>query len=463
MGVYGVIYKVENSINKKVYIGQTVNSFNKRYECEGFGAERLYRYHKTHKEFGYPYNKHLLSSMDKYGYENFKVDEVFDVAHSKDELNEKEIYWIKYFDSKNNGYNKTDGGEGGVKNEIICLNNGKIYDSISSIKNKYNCDSFSIFRPKVTSNTGKLYGKELIWMKKSDYDKYDCNGNIIYGKDELLENLADYILESNKVSGFKIYTRNSYTRTDETINKSLKRSYYDYYKNKNIKVIDEYNEFRMNIINSYQNKEIYECLKNKLNGKTRVFGLSEKLKKISKELKEDMEELEYILEDRKIKFNCDETINTQELNIDLLTDKDNIKSLLRLDKPDDFNDDLYAILMDLEYIVNKTDLTEKQKEAIYWHKTGLTVREIGEKLNISGSCVSRHIDDAIKKIIKTQRDTYEKDFLYLYKEKGNYRTCRKCGKTKLISEFNKDKNDKYVRRSCKECRKKQYIKSKGEK
>ena len=28
---YGVIYKITNKINKKVYIGQTVRDFNKRY------------------------------------------------------------------------------------------------------------------------------------------------------------------------------------------------------------------------------------------------------------------------------------------------------------------------------------------------------------------------------------------------------------------------------------------------
>ena len=31
----------------------------------------------------------------------------------KDELSNKEIVWIKYYDSKNNGYNLTDGGYGG--------------------------------------------------------------------------------------------------------------------------------------------------------------------------------------------------------------------------------------------------------------------------------------------------------------------------------------------------------------
>ena len=43
--VYGVIYKVTNKVNNKVYIGQTVHSFNDRYPMKGTGAERIYKYH----------------------------------------------------------------------------------------------------------------------------------------------------------------------------------------------------------------------------------------------------------------------------------------------------------------------------------------------------------------------------------------------------------------------------------
>lgn len=52
----------------------------------------------------------LYSAMNKYGVENFSVEEV---EHCEDsEAEEREIYWIDYFDSYGNGYNATKGGDG---------------------------------------------------------------------------------------------------------------------------------------------------------------------------------------------------------------------------------------------------------------------------------------------------------------------------------------------------------------
>lgn len=122
--VYGIIYKIENLVNGKIYIGQTTRSFNERYCAKGEGIERVYGYCKQRiNSCETNYNHHLFSSIKKYGFENFKVDEVFDVAKSKEELNNKEIYWIKYYKSNDPkyGYNETRGGEcGSVHNYRRC-------------------------------------------------------------------------------------------------------------------------------------------------------------------------------------------------------------------------------------------------------------------------------------------------------------------------------------------------------
>ena len=118
---YGVIYKIINKINGKVYIGQTKNNFNKRYAYKGKGIERVYKYHKYNKENGYPFNNHLLNSIEKYGIENFEVIEEFEKCDNLDKLNEREKYWIGYYESNNNlkGYNETIGGEGRTQDNII--------------------------------------------------------------------------------------------------------------------------------------------------------------------------------------------------------------------------------------------------------------------------------------------------------------------------------------------------------
>lgn len=112
--VYGIIYKITNKINRKVYIGQTMkdNGFNSRYNRKGEGIERVYRRQKTLRDRGFGYNPHLLSAIEKYGFEAFDIVEILDIAFSKSELNIKEKSWILICNSFKNGYNRTLGGEG---------------------------------------------------------------------------------------------------------------------------------------------------------------------------------------------------------------------------------------------------------------------------------------------------------------------------------------------------------------
>ena len=101
--IYGVIYKIINKVNGKVYIGQTVNSFDIRY--------RNNLENKTH-------NEHLKRSIKKYGIENFDICKMFDIAFSKEELDIKEDCWISIYNSTNPkyGYNKQTGGSHGKPN-----------------------------------------------------------------------------------------------------------------------------------------------------------------------------------------------------------------------------------------------------------------------------------------------------------------------------------------------------------
>ncbi|EPY2302333.1 NUMOD3 domain-containing DNA-binding protein [Clostridium sporogenes] len=117
--VYGVIYKIENKVNGKVYIGQTTNKrgFYGRYNFDGVGVERVYKYYCFQKEKGYKFNQHLLSAIEKYGLNSFNVYENIDFAFSRNELDVKEQCWIHFYNSYYNGYNNCLGGRGSLGNK----------------------------------------------------------------------------------------------------------------------------------------------------------------------------------------------------------------------------------------------------------------------------------------------------------------------------------------------------------
>jgi group I intron endonuclease len=103
-GIYGIIYRATNSVNRKVYIGQTVENLLQRKAKHFQDAKDKSKRIVFHK------------ALNKYGKDNFEWD-VIDVAKNAEELNNKEIFWIKHFNShiKNNkGYNMTNGGLGSV-------------------------------------------------------------------------------------------------------------------------------------------------------------------------------------------------------------------------------------------------------------------------------------------------------------------------------------------------------------
>ena len=112
--VYGIIYLIRNKVNGKYYVGQTIGEkgFDGRYSRLGEGIERVYKHHKSIKERNERYNKHLLRSIEKYGFEAFEVNKCLDYAFSLEELNIKEKVYIQLYDSFKNGYNDTEGGEG---------------------------------------------------------------------------------------------------------------------------------------------------------------------------------------------------------------------------------------------------------------------------------------------------------------------------------------------------------------
>lgn len=98
----GFIYKIYNDVNDKVYIGQTSGTIEERFK------QHLKKVNSDDRKT-YP----LYNAMRKYGIEHFFIEQI----EETDDLNAREIYWIKQFDSYNNGYNATLGGDGWVRTD----------------------------------------------------------------------------------------------------------------------------------------------------------------------------------------------------------------------------------------------------------------------------------------------------------------------------------------------------------
>lgn len=97
----GSIYIISNDINDKVYIGQT-----------RVGIEERWKKHIDNSKNN-PSKQVITNAMNKYGIEHFKIEKIADVP--EDDLDYFEMYYIKKYDSFQNGYNMTLGGNNNSK------------------------------------------------------------------------------------------------------------------------------------------------------------------------------------------------------------------------------------------------------------------------------------------------------------------------------------------------------------
>ena len=95
------IYKIVNDVNDKVYVGKTTSSIEERFKEHCKDCLRI------RKE-----KRPLYDAMQKYGKEHFQI--ILLEECSVDILNDREKYWIEYYNSYEFGYNATYGGDGTV-------------------------------------------------------------------------------------------------------------------------------------------------------------------------------------------------------------------------------------------------------------------------------------------------------------------------------------------------------------
>jgi hypothetical protein len=168
------IYKITNMVNGKIYIGKNSTS---RSDYMGSGVI-------------------LNEAKLKYGIKNFRKDIVEDNIEDVKTLNDREIYWINYYNSQDRsiGYNRTEGGDG---------NNGK-----------WNGDSLTEDHK---ANIGKaMKGREITWKEKlSEARKNSDSVKDLYKNEEWRSKISNSLKDIKKTEEHIKNVKNSMLNSDK--------------------------------------------------------------------------------------------------------------------------------------------------------------------------------------------------------------------------------------------------------
>lgn len=198
------IYKITNKKTDKIYIGQTNKS-----------PEDRLNEHIMNSENGKMF--YLSKAIRKYGKENFII-ETIDYALNKNDINEKEIYWIKELKANNRlyGYNMTAGGEGG--NTYLC----KTEEEMKEIKHKISLSKLG----------GKVWNSRKIYMK-----------NIITNEIILFESgdkCGEYLTKEFGTLNGRIYFKGANQNKKYGVQSIFKNKYVFYYEDDKLGRITNY-------------------------------------------------------------------------------------------------------------------------------------------------------------------------------------------------------------------------------
>lgn len=103
--IKGYIYKII-SPNNKIYIGQTLNFKNRKYYYKSGDFKKQVK---------------LYNNVNYYKWSPIDTIEIIEeclCGENKEILNEREIFWISYYDSFKNGLNCNEGGSGNIGYEF---------------------------------------------------------------------------------------------------------------------------------------------------------------------------------------------------------------------------------------------------------------------------------------------------------------------------------------------------------
>ena len=199
-GMYeGYIYCIENLINGKKYIGQTIRTIKQRWK------QHVYTSRSSNSN---KYPIHL--AINKYGEKNFNIYLLYQCSFNilddlNEALNRKEIFYIEQYDTRNKkyGYNLAVGG-GIIRDVYIKVKqfdiNGTLIKCWDSIK-----DACDFYNTQYSGIVGACTGLQktcagYIWRYDEDeFDKFDCNNNNV-------RKIVKYSLDGQYISEYNSIT-----------------------------------------------------------------------------------------------------------------------------------------------------------------------------------------------------------------------------------------------------------------
>jgi group I intron endonuclease len=159
------IYKI-TSPTGKIYIGKSINLDRRKKE---------YTYDSKHKA-----QHKLNNSIKKYGWENhlFEIIEICDEYN----LNSKEIYWISFYNSVEEGLNLMYGGQGGRHSQEVKKKKSKsMTGKKASLETKQKMSQSKKGHP-MYNNEWKEKMKQKTWVSGTSSKpiiQFDLDGNFI--------------------------------------------------------------------------------------------------------------------------------------------------------------------------------------------------------------------------------------------------------------------------------------------
>lgn len=168
------IYLITNLINNKQYVGQTIKGYLKRWRQHCYNAK-------------FSKNPQLVDKIiRKYGVENFKIELLETTTFDKKD--EREIYYINYYNTYKSGYNITLGGDiNPMSNDKVRKHHKEIMSSLKT-------------RLKISEGVKKTYTSERCIIISNQTKQRWINGTPDFRK-KILSGFMHYNLsKSQKVA-----------------------------------------------------------------------------------------------------------------------------------------------------------------------------------------------------------------------------------------------------------------------